>query len=143
MASFTEKHGGGDVISTAQLQVKKQVRIVEKAETVEGFNDGDQPRVRLTFTPSDKHDGVIVFGNNAMRIALLKAIEADTIPDEMDEWRGLKVGLFAAKVQTPKGPTMARQLKVLGWDEDVRKSKPAAADDDDFDAGETDDEIPF
>lgn len=143
MASFTKEHGGGEVISTAQLQQKKQVRVVESAETVDGFNETDQKRLRLTLVASDKHDGVVLFGNNAIRVALLKAINAGDIPDEMEEWRGLKVGLFAGKVATPKGPTMARQLKVLGWDEEVRKSKPDTDGDDDFDPADEDDEIPF
>ncbi|WP_419930434.1 hypothetical protein [Candidatus Poriferisodalis sp.] len=144
MGSFTDSHGGGETISTAQLQKQKQVRVVESAETVDGFGEGDPKRVKFTLVATDKYDGNVLYSNNSIRVTMLKAVNDDKIPDEMDEWRGLKLGLFASKVQTPNGSTTARQVKILGWDEDVRKSKPApTGGDDDFDESETDDNIPF
>lgn len=114
MTSFTGAFGGGDIIKTADLVTSgPQERTIQRAEMAPGFNEEtDPPRIKILLTP-DGENGNVLFGNNSIRVALLRAIEDDVLPDDMDKWGGAVIHLFVGPVRTPSGSVTARQIKVL------------------------------
>ena len=131
MASFNDNFGGGESITMEMLEGKPQTRIVRTASVVDGYSEGDPPRIRLDFEPSDEFAGLTLYGNNAIRLTLVHAVSAGEIPDEMDDWNGVQLGLYAGPIKTPNGTGRGKLIKVL----DGGQKAPGPS--------QEDDEIPF